>query len=124
MIAVGVAKGLTAAHSAGMVHRDIKPGNIMLDCGDGRAKIMDFGLVRQATVSDPLTHDGVCLGTPEYMSPEQIATPSLIDVRTDVYGLGMTLYEMLTGTLPFRGADHQVVTAGAALSRKTLGLPG
>ena len=108
-IAVGVAKGLTAAHAAGMVHRDIKPGNIMLDCGDGRAKIMDFGLVRQAAASDPLTHDGVCLGTPEYMSPEQIATPSLIDARTDVYGLGMTLYEMLTGTLPFRGAVHQVM---------------
>lgn len=106
--AIEIASGLSAAHAAGLVHRDIKPDNVMLDTMDDRAKILDFGLVRLPG-SDGVTQTGTSAGTPEYMSPEQIDDPTSVDQRTDVYSLGVSLYEMLTGARPFRGTSHMVM---------------
>jgi serine/threonine-protein kinase len=97
-----VALGAGVAHAKGVVHRDIKPANIMLVHG-GHAKLMDFGIARIPT-SDVITQTGTILGSPKYMSPEQIAG-SDIDHRADIFSLGVVLHEMLTGTTPFNGAD-------------------
>jgi len=99
-IAEQVAEGLAFAHDSGVIHRDIKPGNIML-LSRGRIKIMDFGIAR-LKVSDLKTQLGTRLGTPKYMSPEQIGGGKL-DHRTDIFSLGIVLYEMLTGTKLFKG---------------------
>ncbi|MEP7261598.1 MAG: serine/threonine-protein kinase [Usitatibacter sp.] len=101
-IAALVADALDFAHSRGVVHRDIKPGNIMV-MADGRLKVMDFGIARmqQATVK---TRSGVLLGSPQYMSPEQV-TGGEIDGRADIFSLGVVLYEMLTGLKPFDAPD-------------------
>jgi WD40 repeat protein/serine/threonine protein kinase len=130
-----VAVGLAAAHGRGLVHRDIKPANIVLQAvvrsppsvaegtksssvGDGLrttdygllAKITDFGLARAVETRTPnLTQSGGIVGTPSYMSPEQIMTPRQIDGRSDVYSLGAVLYEMLTGEAPFRGRTHLIL---------------
>jgi hypothetical protein len=104
-----VAEGLTAAHGAGLVHRDIKPANIILEHATGRAKIVDFGLARIAAQPSVITTDGLIQGTPEYMSPEQVSAPDGLDARSDVYCLGVTLYESLTGEPPFRGLPHLVL---------------
>jgi serine/threonine-protein kinase len=105
-IARQVAEGLAYAHARGVVHRDIKPGNIMLN-GGGHAKIMDFGLARMR-MADHKTSTGMVLGTPRYMSPEQISGEP-VDQRSDIFSLGIVLYEMLTGTRLFAGEDiHQV----------------
>ncbi|MDX1930018.1 MAG: serine/threonine-protein kinase [Pirellulaceae bacterium] len=106
-----VASGLDAAHSAGLIHRDIKPSNILIANSGGRrvAKLADFGLARFTSVSQKVTQSGVLLGTPSYMSPEHIAAPESCDTRSDVYSLGVTLYEMLSGEVPFRGALHTVL---------------
>src|SRR5205807_2778428 len=104
-----VALGLAAAHARGLVHRDIKPSNIMLEGSTGRAKLTDFGLARPVQVgADKLTQSGAMVGTPPYMSPEQIITPLHVDARSDVYSLGVVLYEVLTGQTPFRGPRHQI----------------
>lgn len=95
-----VAQALAAAHSAGIVHRDIKPANIMID-ETGHVKVMDFGLARfQERATAGLTASGAMLGTPLYMAPEQIQGGE-VDGRTDIYALGVTLYEMLAGVPPF-----------------------
>jgi serine/threonine protein kinase len=94
--------GLGEAHRAGMVHRDVKPGNIML-LERGRAKIMDFGLARMRA-ADHKTVTGMVLGTPKYMSPEQVAG-SPVDQRSDLFSLGIVLYEMLTGGRLFGAED-------------------
>ena len=101
-IAIQVAEALGFAHERGIVHRDVKPGNIMV-LDDGRIKIMDFGIARlqEPTVK---TQTGVLLGSPQYMSPEQISGQSL-DGRADVFSLGVVLYEMLTGIKPFDASD-------------------
>jgi serine/threonine-protein kinase len=101
-IAEQVAEGLAFAHDNGVVHRDIKPGNIML-LPRGRAKIMDFGVAR-LKVSDLKTQTGTRLGTPKYMSPEQVGGRA-VDHRSDIFSLGIVLYEMLTGAQLFRGED-------------------
>jgi serine/threonine protein kinase/Tfp pilus assembly protein PilF len=100
LIAKQVCDGLAEAHRAGVVHRDLKPGNIMID-KEGNAKIMDFGIARSISVKG-ITGAGVMIGTPEYMSPEQVEGKE-VDERSDIYSLGIILYEMLTGQVPFEG---------------------
>ena len=104
-----VALALEAAHAAGLIHRDVKPSNILIEEKTGRAKITDFGLARSQAMASGLTREGVVAGTPTYMSPEQARGESQLDARTDVYSLGATLYEALTGEVPFRGAPHLVL---------------
>jgi eukaryotic-like serine/threonine-protein kinase len=94
-----VAAGLAAVHAHGLVHRDVKPANILTDA-DGRAKIADFGLVRDQEDDSSLTLPGGVLGSPQYMSPEQCAGKP-VDLRSDIYSLGITFYHMLTGKPPF-----------------------
>jgi len=99
-IAKQVCEGLTEAHSLGVVHRDLKPSNIMID-DNGNARIMDFGIARSLK-DKGMTGSGVMVGTPEYMSPEQ-AEVKEVDQRSDIYSLGVILYEMVTGRVPFEG---------------------
>jgi serine/threonine protein kinase len=99
-IAKQVCEGLNEAHRLGVVHRDLKPSNIMID-KEGNARIMDFGIA-QSLKSKGITGSGIIIGTPEYMSPEQ-AEAKEIDERSDIYSLGIILYELVTGRLPFEG---------------------
>jgi serine/threonine protein kinase len=110
-----VALALHAAHEAGVVHRDVKPGNVMVT-RDGEPVLLDFGLVRDSTADgESLTATGALLGTPAYMSPEQVSGQKVVlDRRSDVYGLGAMLYECLTLSLPFEAPT------AAALYRKIL----
>jgi serine/threonine protein kinase len=102
-LAADVAEALDYAHRHGVIHRDVKPSNIMLDPA-GRSHLMDFGLAKREGDETPMTVEGDVLGTPAYMSPEQARGDShLVDARSDVYGLGVVLYELLTGERPFRG---------------------
>ncbi len=99
-IAKQICDGLAEAHSLGVVHRDLKPSNIMID-KEGNAKIMDFGIARSLAAKG-ITGAGVMIGTPEYMSPEQVEGKE-VDQRSDLYSLGVILFEMVTGKAPFEG---------------------
>jgi tetratricopeptide (TPR) repeat protein/tRNA A-37 threonylcarbamoyl transferase component Bud32 len=99
-IAKQVAEGLAEAHRLGVIHRDLKPSNIMID-KDGNARIMDFGIARSVEAKG-ITGAGVMIGTPEYMPPEQ-AEAKEVDQRSDIYSLGVILYKMVTGRVPFEG---------------------
>ena len=108
-----IADALHHAHEQGVVHRDLKPANIMID-GDGQPHLMDFGLARREVGEVTVTMDGQVLGTPAYMSPEQAQGEAhTADRRSDVYSLGVILFQLLTGELPFRGNArmimHQVI---------------
>jgi hypothetical protein len=98
-----VAEALDHAHRQGVVHRDVKPDNVLLEDASGRALLTDFGIARTMNQSEMLTQHGSVVGTPHYMSPEQSAGRADLDGRTDIYSLGVMGYAMLSGRLPFEG---------------------
>ncbi len=100
-LGLGMAQALAFAHAHGLVHRDVKPQNVLLN-GSGEAKVTDFGIARSIDVERGLTQTGTVLGTSNYLAPEQ-ATGKQVEPRTDVYSLGIVLFELLTGAVPFEG---------------------
>jgi serine/threonine-protein kinase len=115
-IAGGVAEALQYAWAHSVIHRDLKPQNVLLT-SDGRAKVCDFGLCRDVRDLPHLTSLGLIHCTPEYASPEQARGEKDIDVRSDLYSLGATLYEMLTGSIPFEAADAATMIVRHAMDR-------
>lgn len=112
-IMIPVLRALEAAHNKGVVHRDLKPDNIFVIPNQDElptVKVIDFGISKRSTAEDEkLTQTGTILGTPAYMSPEQVRGASDLDHRTDLYAMGVILYEMLTGALPFKGQNYNEI---------------
>jgi eukaryotic-like serine/threonine-protein kinase len=106
-LAMQIARGLSFAHQQGLVHRDVKPQNVLLN-GDGHAKVTDFGIARSLDVKHGMTQTGTVLGTSDYIAPEQ-AQGQRVDEHTDVYSLGVVLYEMLLNEVPFPGENFVAV---------------
>jgi HAMP domain-containing protein/predicted Ser/Thr protein kinase len=102
-IARQISRGLQAAHEQGIIHRDIKPGNVLID-HKGEVKLMDFGIARMAEAPEAMTQAGLIVGTPHYMSPEQVQGKAL-DPRSDVYSMGVMIYEMVVGRRPFESTS-------------------
>ena len=100
-----IADALAYAHERGVIHRDIKPDNILLDANTGRVMVTDFGIARAMEVGSRLTATGIAVGTPTYMSPEQAEGDREIDGRADIYSLGVVAYQMMTGRVPFTGGN-------------------
>lgn len=114
-IGIGVCDALGAAHRRGIIHRDIKPSNIFVarnEQGREVVKLFDFGVARVPTENNKLTQDGALLGTPEYMAPEQLLARE-VDARTDLYAVGVSLYEALAGVVPFEGNFGEVLLAAS-----------
>lgn len=105
-LAIQICEGMASAHHLGVIHRDLKSSNIMIDT-EGEVRIMDFGIARSLE-SKKITGEGKTVGTPQYMSPEQVSGEEL-DQRSDIYSFGIILYEMLTGKVPFEGEDSYAV---------------
>ena len=116
-IAMDVCRALEAAHAQGVIHRDIKPGNIMLDAR-GDVKVTDFGIARVTTTADTVAQTAAILGTASYLSPEQ-AQGQPVDGRSDIYSLGCVLYEMVTGRPPFLGDSPVAVASKQVLEQPT-----
>ena len=104
-----VADGLAYAHMRGVIHRDIKPDNILLDRESGRSLVTDFGIARAVEAGTRLTVTGMAVGTPTYMSPEQAVGDKEIDGRSDLYSLGVVAYQMLTGRVPFTAGNSMAL---------------
>ncbi|MCC6464925.1 MAG: protein kinase [Planctomycetes bacterium] len=117
-IGAAAAEALSYAHSQGLVHRDVKPHNILLGAKDGKIKLSDFGLARAAAGSSHLTMSGQIMGTPHYMSPEQAEAKEVTD-KSDVYSLGVAVYHMLTGETPFVG-DTPISVAVQHIAKEIL----
>ena len=120
ILAIGreTAAGLAAAHAIGLVHRDIKPGNLWLEAPNGRVKVLDFGLARPVDSQAELTQSGAIIGTPAYMSPEQ-GRGQKVDGRTDLFSLGAVLYRLCTGRLPFEGSNVMAILTALATEEPT-----
>ncbi|HTN86617.1 MAG TPA: serine/threonine-protein kinase, partial [Sorangium sp.] len=104
-----ICDALAYAHQRGVVHRDIKPDNILLDAESGRAIVTDFGIARAMEAGGRLTATGIAVGTPAYMSPEQAVGEREVDGRSDIYSLGVLAYQMLTGRVPFTGGNSMAL---------------
>jgi serine/threonine-protein kinase len=106
-LAMQVSRGLSFAHQQGLIHRDVKPQNVLMN-GEGKAKVTDFGIARSLDVQHGMTQTGTVLGTSDYIAPEQ-AQGQRVDEHTDVYSLGVVLYELLTSEVPFPGENFVAV---------------
>ena len=127
LVARGVAEALSLVHQHGIVHRDIKSDNLMID-HEGVVKVLDFGIAQDLRAKKRITVGDTCLGNPEYCSPEQLST-GVMDERTDIYSLGIVLFEMLTGEVPYHGMPTLEIymqkrkNKTPSLSRKIPGAP-
>lgn len=106
-----VCDALAFAHASGVIHRDIKPENVLIEARTGRALLADFGIAREGTAGTALTGTGIVVGTPHYMSPEQATSDGMVDHRADLYAVGVMGYRMLSGRLPFDGANVREILA-------------
>ena len=113
------ADALAYAHLHGVIHRDIKPDNILIDAASGRAMVTDFGIARAMEGGTRLTQTGIAVGTPTYMSPEQAVGERAIDGRSDIYSLGVVGYQMLTGRVPFQASNSMALLLKHVSERPT-----